>query len=149
MAGRVGADKNDGVAREVSKTVGAIGYVELTFALARNLPAALVENRTGEFVAPSLKSVTAAAANTIGAIPADLRFTLTDAPGKESYPISATTWAVVYKKQSGAAGRELVAFLRWAVHDGQSRVTELKYAPLPAELVTRVDAALDTIAVSP
>jgi phosphate ABC transporter phosphate-binding protein len=145
----VGADKNDGVAREVSRTLGAIGYVELTFALKQGLPAALIENREGEFVAPSLESVTAAAKNQLKDIPPDLRFTLTDVSGRESYPICGTTWAVVYKKQSGEAGKELVKFLHWAVHDGQAHVTELKYAPLPAELVGKIDKAIETITVAP
>lgn len=140
----VAADKNDGVAREVKKTVGAIGYVELTYALARNLPAALVENSSGEFVAPDLASVTAAAEGKLKDIPADLRFTLTDAPGKGAYPISGTTWAVLFKRQP-VGGKELVAFLRWAVHDGQTEAAEQKYAPLPPELVKRIDAALDGV----
>jgi phosphate transport system substrate-binding protein len=105
------------------------------------VPAALVENRAGAFVAPSLKSVTAAAANKLKDVPADLRYTLTYADGKESYPISGTTWAVVYKKQLGA-NRALREFLLWAVHEGQSHVAELKYAPLPPELVAKIDALL-------
>ena len=137
----VSAVANDGVATAVSATVGAIGYVELSFALSRNLPAALVENRAGAFVAPSLKSVTAAAANRLKDVPADLRYTLTFADGKESYPISGTTWAVVYKKQL-AENRALLDFLKWAVHEGQAHVAELKYAPLPPELVAKIDALL-------
>jgi phosphate ABC transporter phosphate-binding protein len=135
----VGAERNDGVAREVTRTVGAIGYVELSFALAQNLPVARVENREAEYVPPTLAGVTAAATNTMKDVPPDLRFALTDAPGKGSYPIAGTTWAVVFKKQL-SANRELREFLRWAVHDGQAHVTELKYAPLPSELVTRIDA---------
>jgi phosphate transport system substrate-binding protein len=140
----VGAEKNDGMAREVSKTLGAIGYVELTFTQARGLPAALIENREGEFVAPSLESVTAAATNKLKDIPPDLRYTLTDVPGKESYPISGTTWAVVFKKTL-AEDRFLREFLHWTVHDGQRYVTELKYAPLPSELVSKIDAILDAV----
>ncbi|MCI0700635.1 MAG: phosphate ABC transporter substrate-binding protein PstS [Planctomycetia bacterium] len=150
------AEGNAGVAREVKANVGAIGYVEPSYALDENLPVALVQNRENRFIAPSPESVTAAATGKLKelvnekeaeGIPADLRFTLTNAPGKDSYPICGTTWAVVFQNQKGESGEELKKFLRWVVHDGQAYVAEMKYAPLPAELIPRVDALLDKIII--
>lgn len=137
----VPADKNDGVAREVSKQVGTIGYVELNYALAQNLPVGRVENQNLEYVTPSLASVTAAAAGKMKDVSPDLRFTLTDVPGKNAYPIAGTTWAIVFRKQV-RENKQLADFLHWIIHDGQAEVTELKYAPLPPELVKRIDALL-------
>lgn len=142
-----GEPQNDGVARAVSRKEGAIGYVELGYALARNLPAAHLENAAGAFVAPNLASVTAAAQGELANIPADLRFTLTNAKGAASYPVCGTTWAVLFQNQPAASGKELVEFLRWAVGDGQAHVSELNYAPLPKELLPRVAAALDSVTV--
>jgi phosphate transport system substrate-binding protein len=151
----VEAEKSNGVAAEVSKTVGAIGYVELTFALKNGLAVGAVKNAAGEDVVPSLASVTAAAANALGTIPADFRYSLTNASGAASYPIAGTSWAVLYVNPPGEKGKEaetaarrqaLLDFLRWSVHDGQALVVDLKYAPLPADLVKRIDARLDQVA---
>jgi phosphate transport system substrate-binding protein len=129
------------VADSVSRTEGAIGYVESGFAVANRLPAGRVKNRAGQYVAASPESVTAAAAAVLrDGIPADLRLNLTDAPGPQSYPVVGTTWAVIFL--DGPAGAELGKFLRWAVRDGQAHATELRYAPLPAELLPAVDAVL-------
>jgi phosphate transport system substrate-binding protein len=140
---------NNGVADEVSRTVGAIGYVELSYAMENNLRYGQVKNREGKFVQPSLESVTAAATASSEVIRADLRYTLANAPGEASYPIAGTVWAVLYADQTGSpAGRELVAFLHWATHDGQSYAKDLRYAPLPLDLVKRVDEKLAEIRVS-
>src|SRR5262249_34576893 len=139
------AEKNDGVAKGVSRKIGAIGYVELSFALERNLKFARVKNQNERYIEPSLESVTAAANAALRIIPPDLRFTLTDAPGEDSYPIAGTAWAVVYVNQPGAKGKELVKFLRWAVHDGQTHLRQLRYAPLPPSLVARIDEKLAAI----
>ena len=133
------------MAREVSKTPGAIGYVELTYALANSLPVGLVKNRDGEFPTPGPASVAAAAAAQLAVIPADLRFTLTDAPGPDSYPLAGTTWAVVYAKQPPDKAAALRQFLTWATTTGQAAAPELNYAPLPAALADRARAAIATI----
>jgi phosphate ABC transporter phosphate-binding protein len=136
---------NNGVANQISRNVGSIGYLELTYALENNLQFGEVKNREGKFVPASLESVTAAA-GALTAIPADLRLPLIDAAGEDTYPIVGMTYALVYTDQTGnASGRELVAFLRWATHEGQAYVKELRYAPLPPELVARIDAALATV----
>jgi len=144
----VPARGNNGVATIVSQTVGAIGYVQLSYALENNLPAALVKNRDGKFVAPGPAGVTGAAAARLKSVPSDLRFTLTDAAGEDAYPISGTAWAILYADQTKRpAGRELVEFLRWATHEGQAYAAELRFAPLPPELVKRIDERLAGIRI--
>jgi phosphate transport system substrate-binding protein len=147
-----GAEKNDGVAKKVKETEGAIGYVELSFALQGELPVAKVKNeKTDDYVEPSLKTVTAAAGARLrqADFPNDLRFKFTNVGGEDSYPICGTTWAVLYQKQPGTDRTELIKFLRWAVHEGQDHVSQLHYAPLPTELVKKIDAQLDTVVPGP
>ncbi|WP_171470171.1 phosphate ABC transporter substrate-binding protein PstS [Frigoriglobus tundricola] len=139
------AEKNDGVAKAVSRKEGAVGYVELSFALERNLRFAQVKNRAEKFVQPSLENVTAAANAALQNVPPDLRFTLTDPPGEDSYPIVGMSWAIIYANQPGPKGKELVKFLRWAIHDGQSNLKALRYSPLPAKLVAKIDEKLSSI----
>jgi phosphate transport system substrate-binding protein len=107
-----------------------------------------VENRAGEFIEPEPSAVTAAADASLTTIPDDLRFSITDAPGKGSYPISATTWAVVYVNQPGGKGPAIADFLRWALHDGQQFSEPLHYAPLPASLVERAERKTNEVAAS-
>jgi phosphate ABC transporter phosphate-binding protein len=136
---------NNGVANVVSRTVGALGYLELTYALENNLQFGQVKNRDGKFVTPSLESVTAAA-GALTTLPADLRYSLTDGPGDDTYPIVGTAYALVHVDQTGnPSGRDLVAFLRWATHEGQAYVKDLRYAPLPPEFVQRIDQSLATV----
>jgi phosphate transport system substrate-binding protein len=136
---------NDGVASQVSRTVGSIGYLELTYALENNLPFGQIKNREGKFIAPSLESVTAAAGGLKG-VPADLRLPLVDTAGEDAYPVVGMTYALVHGDQTGnTRGRELTAFLRWATQEGQAYARGLRYAPLPPELARRIDTALATI----
>jgi phosphate transport system substrate-binding protein len=140
---------NHGVATLVSRSTGAIGYVELTYALENNLRFGQVKNREGRFVQPSLEGVTAAAEASLTTIPDDLRYTLTDAPGEESYPLAGTAWAVLYVDQTRTgAGRNLIAFLHWVTHEGQAFVNDLRFAPLPPELVKRIDDKLASVRVA-
>src|SRR5262249_39191251 len=122
-----------------------IGYVELLYALQNKMKFAAVKNREGNYVTGSLEGVTAAAEASLADLPADLRFSLTNAPGKDAYPISASTWAIVYAKQPKDKGKLVVDFLRWATHDGQEYNTDLHYARLPKGLVERVDARLKEV----
>ncbi len=137
-----GAEKNDGVADAVSRIAGAVGYVEFSYALANGLKVGQVKNKSGIFVEPSVDSVTAAAAGSMQEIPADLRYSLTDAPGKSSYPIAGTCWAVAFIDQPPEKRAELIKFFHWATHDGQHHVRDLRYAPLPAKLMSRVEEAI-------
>ncbi|MDB5311320.1 MAG: phosphate transporter substrate-binding protein PhoT family, partial [Gemmataceae bacterium] len=136
-----GAEKSDGLAAAVTRTVGAIGYVELSHAIANSLPFGEVRNKMGNYVVPSLESVTAAAAGTIPAVQAEeFRLPLTDAPGETSYPISGMTWAVLVFPAREKPRPEAVEFLEWATHDGQEYAPGLRFAPLPENLRVRLDA---------
>lgn len=142
----VGAKGNDGVMGQVKQTPNSIGYVELTFAKANTLPVAHVKNKAGEFVEASLDSVKAAAAGSVATMPDDLRTQITDAAGPGAYPIASYTYILVYKDQPDATkGKALVDFLWWAVHDGAKFASELHYAPLPPEVVTRVEAKINSM----
>jgi phosphate ABC transporter phosphate-binding protein len=142
-----GEKGNPAVADNIGRNAGSIGYVELLYALQKkDIKYGAVKNRAGKFVLADLNSVSAAAAS-LTDIPADLRFSIVDAPGEGSYPVSGTTWAVLYQKQSGDAGRELVKFFTWVVHDGQQHSEKMHYAALPQALVQRIDEKLKTIQV--
>ena len=141
----LGGKGNEGVAGQVKQTPGAIGYVELAYATQNKLSTATVRNAAGEFVAPMIASVTAAAAGAAARLPAntDYRVSIVNAPGAGVYPLSSFTWILLYERQSDAAkGKQLVDFLRWALTDGQSMAATLDYAPLPdamrSALVTRL-----------
>jgi phosphate transport system substrate-binding protein len=144
----VSAKGTDGVANLINKTPGAIGYVELVFALQKKMKFGAVKNKEGNYVLASLEGVTAAAEAALTDIPDDLRFSLTNAPGKESYPICGTTWAIVHVQQPEDKGKEVVNFLRWVTHDGQEYATDLYYARLPKGLVDRLEKSLELIKVA-
>lgn len=142
----VGAKGNDGVMGQVKQTPNSVGYVELTFAKANNLPTALVKNKAGDFVEASLETVSAAAAASVASMPDDLRTQITNADGKNAYPISSYTYILVYKDQPDAIkGKAVVDFLWWAVHDGEKFVRDLHYAPLPADVVKKVEAKINSM----
>lgn len=142
----VGAKGNDGVMGQVKQTPNSIGYVELTFAKANNLPTAHIKNKAGSFVEASLDGVSAAAAGTIAQMPEDLRVQITNADGANAYPLSSYTYILAYKDQTDAAkGKTLVDFLWWATHDGEKFVKDLHYAPLPAEVVKKVEAKINSM----
>src|SRR5205814_760614 len=133
----IGGKGNEGVSGQVKQTPGAIGYVELIYATQNKMPYAEVKNTAGEFVKPSLESITAALST--GDIPEDFRFSITNAPGKDAYPICGATWLLVYEQQKDAAkGKKLVEFLKWAAKDGEKMAKDLQYAPLPDALQQRV-----------
>jgi phosphate transport system substrate-binding protein len=138
---------NTGVAGYVKQNPGSLGYVELSYAHREDLPFGLVQNREGEFVKPRLQSIMAAADSALKEIPDDLRYSLTDAPGKASYPVSGTTWALVYTRQPAGKGRQLVDFLGWVLGEGQEDAEQLLYARLPEGLAARAHAKLDQIQV--
>ena len=145
----VAAEGNEGVAAKVQKTLGCIGYMELTHAYRLDLAYGLVQNREKEFVKASLPAVSKAADNALTDIPEDLRYSLTDAGGKGSYPIAGTTWAIVQLRQPGTKGRQLVGFLSWAVEVGQESVQTLFYARLPESLVEQAKKKINEIQLDP
>lgn len=140
----VGGKGNASVAGIVQQTPGAIGYIELAYALQNNLPHCLMQNQDGKWVAPSLDSAKAAAA--AFQVPADMRVNIVNAPGADAYPIAGFSWALIYQKQTDKAkGEALVKFLDWCVHDGQQLAPSMQYAPLPANLAAREEAMLKTV----
>ena len=142
----IGAKGNEGVMGQVKQTPNTIGYVELTFAKANNLPAALVKNSASNFVEPNSDTVTTAAAETLSNAPQDLRMTITNSPGANAYPLSGIVYALIYRDQKDTAkGKTLVDFLWWATHDGQKFAKDLHYSPIPAELVSRIEDKLKSV----
>jgi len=142
----VASKGNEGVTGQVKQTQNSIGYVELIYAEQNKLPYASVKNSSGEFVKPSLESVTAAAAGAAAQMPDDLRVSITNAPGKDAYPISSFTYFLVYKNQDDQAkGKALVNFLWWATHDGEQMARPLLYAPLPPEVVAKAEQKINSI----
>jgi phosphate transport system substrate-binding protein len=133
----LGGKGNEGVSGQVKQTPGAVGYVELIYAIQNRMAYADVKNAAGQFIKPTLDSVTAAIAT--ANIPDDFRFSMTNAPGQNSYPIAGTTWLLVYEQQKDTTkGKKLVEFLKWALRKGEEMAKDLNYAPLPTELRDRV-----------
>ncbi len=132
----LGGKGNEGVAGLVKQTEGSIGYVELAYAEQNNLPYASLKNKAGNFVMPTFDAVSAAAAGFIKNMPADLRVEITNADGKDSWPISGFTWLLIYKDMKNKQkAQAIVNFLKWAITDGEKYAKELYYAPLPPEVV--------------
>jgi phosphate transport system substrate-binding protein len=140
----LGGKGSEGVSGQVKQLPGAIGYVELAYAEQNKLPVAEIKNAAGNFVAPSPDSVSKAMA-TVN-IPDDFRFSMVNAPGDGSYPISGASWVLLYQKQADATkGKALVNFLKWAVTEGQKMTPKLDYAPLPDNVQQRELKLLDTV----
>ena len=133
----LGGKGNEGVTQQVKQTEGAIGYVELIYAISNGLPAALIKNADGAFVEPSLKSVSAAASGARLGADTDFRVSITDPAGRDSYPLSSFTWLLVHKESPDSAkARALRSFLIWMLQpEAQRLAADLHYAPLPASVV--------------
>ncbi len=141
----LGGKGNEGVAGMIRQMDGAIGYVELIYALQNNIPYGSVKNAAGVFVKASLESTTAAAAS-MKSMPSDFRVSITNAPGKDAYPICSFTWLLVPTEWKDAGKKNIfVDFLNWMVTDGQKFAPELKYAKLPGEVVAKEQAAIRQI----
>lgn len=143
----LGVEGNRGVADMVGRISGSIGYMELAYAKSRHLPVAVVRNKSGRFVYPSLESVSAAAQVDL---PWDTRILLTDTPAAEGYPISAFTYLIFYREQAYGRrtrqrARALFGFLWWVTHEGQSYNREFLYSPLPEEAARRAEEVLRRI----
>lgn len=140
----VAAQKNDGVAAQISQAPGSIGYLEYGFAKNSGLKVAALENKAGKFVTPDDKSAAQTLASV--ALPADLRAFITDPEGEGSYPIVTYSWIMAYKKYPDAAKAKAVeAMIEYGLNEGQSKAAELGYVPLPANVVQKVATAADQI----
>ena len=141
----LGAKGNEGVSGQVKQVSGSIGYVELAYAVQNNLTHAVLKNKAGNYVEPTIDAITEAAAG----VPIqgnDLRIRLVNAPGEKAYPIASFTWILVRKEQTDPnKGKALVDFLWWAIHDGEQYAKDLLYAPLPQEVVKKNEAIIKEI----
>jgi len=142
----LGGQGNQGVAGLVKQTPDSIGYVELIYAIQTKMPYGIVKNAAGVFIKASLESVTAAAAGAAREMPADFRVSITNAPGKEAYPISSFTWLLVPSKISDAAKRDAIkGFVKWMLGPGQNYTEALAYAKLPRAVVAKELTALNKV----
>jgi phosphate transport system substrate-binding protein len=144
----IGAKGNEGVSAIVSQTPGALGYVELGYAMINKLPVGAVQNKAGSFITPTIASVTAAAAGAMKQMGpnTDFRVSITNPDGADAYPISSFTWLLLHKQYDDAAkAAALVKYVWWAETQGQARCAELGYAPLPTQLQPWIQARLKSI----
>ena len=144
----LGGRGNEGVSATVRQTPGGIGYVELGYALINKMAVGQVRNRAGNYITPSLESVTAAAAGAMDDMgpSTDFRVSITDPTGPQAYPISSFTWLLLRKTYPDAAkARELVKFVWWSITEGQGQAPRLGYAPLPQAMRPWIEARLKSI----
>ena len=144
----LGGRGNEGVTATVRQTPGAIGYVELGYAIINKMAFGGVRNKAGNFITPSLESVTAAAQGAMDDMGpnTDFRVSITDSPGAQAYPIASFTWLLMRKEYPDAAkARELVRFVWWTLSEGQAKAPSLGYAPLPKEMLPWIEARLKNI----
>ena len=142
----IGAKGNEGVTAQIQQTEGSIGYIEYGYAKQQNIPTATLENKSGQYIAPTPESGAKALAAV--ELPENLRAFISDPEGAESYPIVTYTWILAYQTVDSADKDKLEAFksvINWSLGEGQSMSNELGYIPLPENVVTRVKTALDTI----
>jgi phosphate transport system substrate-binding protein len=142
----LGGKGNEGVAGLVKQTPDSLGYVELIYAIQTHMPYGRVRNEAGLFVKADLASVSAAAAGAAKAMPNDFRVSITNAPGKTTYPISSFTWLLIPAQISDATKRDVIkGFLRWMMTDGQKYTEPLAYAQLPREVVSKELKAISQV----
>jgi phosphate transport system substrate-binding protein len=143
----LGGKGNEGVTQQIKQTEGAIGYVELIYALSNGLGFARIQNAAGKFIEPSLASVTSAAASAKLKADTDFRVSITNPPGDDAYPIASFTWLLIQKDANDPAKAKLIKdFLTWMITPEARQMAEgLKYAPLPADVVELVQARLGTL----
>jgi len=140
----LGGKGSEGVTGQIKNLSGAIGYVEVAYARQNKLPVADIKNSAGNFITPSVESVTEALAN--AKIPGDFRFSMVNPPGEKAYPIAGATWLLVYEQSKDSVkGKKLVEFLNWALTEGEGMAGSLDYAPLPESLQKRVLERIKTI----
>ena len=143
----IGGKGNEGVAGLIKQTPGAIGYIELAYAVQNSMPYAKMQNKAGKFITPTIASITAAANI---AIPADTKVSLTNTDAADGYPISGFSWVAIYKEQnynsrSKVKAANLVKLISWMIHDGQQYSNALNYAPLSPAAVRAGDALLKSV----
>lgn len=144
----IGAKGNPGVAGTISQTKGAIGYIGSEYAFAQGIPVASLQNASGNFILPSVESVSASAK---GEMPADTRVSLTNTDAADGYPIASFTWLIIYKEQnyndrSADQAAQTIKLIDWVVSEAaQKETTKVHYAPLPEAAVAKAKAVLSKV----
>jgi phosphate transport system substrate-binding protein len=142
----LGGKGNEGVTGLIKQTPNSIGYVELIYAAQNKVPYGTVKNSAGTFVKADLASVTEAASGAAKTMPEDFRVSITNAPGKNAYPISSFTWLLIPEKFKDGGKRDaLKGFVKWAITDGQGFAENLSYAKLPKEVIDKELKAIDKV----
>ena len=145
----LGGKGNEGVAGLIKQTPSSIGYVEFVYAKTNKLSVASLKNSHGEFIEPSLSSLTAAAQSFLASMPTDYRLSLTNSKGKGSYPLSSFSYLLIWEDLTHTPkGLPLVKFLKWALSAGQTKASQLDYAPLPQALIKRLETSIERIKVT-
>ncbi len=140
----LGGKGNEGVAGVVKQTPGSIGYNELAYAAQNNLSYADLQNKSGNFIEPTIEATSAAASGV--PMPEDFRVSVVNSPNPQAYPIAGFTWLLIYKDMDDhTKGEAIVNFIKWAIHDGQSYTKDLMYAPLPADVVGLIEKKLEHV----
>jgi phosphate transport system substrate-binding protein len=142
----LGGKGSEGVSGLIKQTPGAVGYVELIYAVQTKIDYGTVKNSSGAFIKADFNSVSAAAAGAAKSMPDDFRVSITDAPGKTAYPIASFTWLLIPEKFTDTGKRDaLKGFIKWALTDGQAYAENLSYAKIPKEIVVKELKAIDKI----
>jgi len=143
----VGGEKNAGVAAQVTQITGAIGYVEVTYAIQTKMTWASLQNSSGRYVEPTLAAISASAAGVT--LPADMKVLIDNSSNPVAYPISGFSWALVYQNQTDQGKAQALAnYLWWGIHEGQNDSEPLGYAKLPADAVTKAEAQINSLTVN-
>lgn len=142
--GDVGGEGNEGVANQVSQIQGAIGYVEVAYAIQNDLPWAQLRNKSGNYEEPTLGAISAAAEGVT--LPDDMKILLVGSENPNAYPIAGFTWVLAYVDQTNTAkGQTLASYLAWSIHDGQQFSEALNYAKLPVDAVDKAEALVESL----
>jgi phosphate transport system substrate-binding protein len=142
--GDVGGEGNEGVANQVSQVPGAIGYVEVAYAIQNDLPWAALANSSGNYEEPTLEAISAAAEGVT--LPEDMKILLVDSDNPNAYPIAGFTWVLAYVNQTDTAkGQTLASYLTWSIHDGQEFSEALDYAKMPADAVDKAETLIESL----
>ncbi len=141
----LGGKGNQGVSGILKQSPGSIGYVELAYAIQNKLTYGVMQNSSGNFVEPTVDSTSAAAAGVT--IPDDFRVSIVNSSNPKAYPIAGFSWMLIYKNMTDepVKGKAIVNFAKWAVTDGQKYSADLDYAPLPSDLVDKIQKKLDMV----
>jgi len=143
----LGGKGNEGVSGNVKQTRYSIGYVEEAYAVQNKLPVAQVKNAAGNWMDPTAKAVSAAAAGVT--LPADLRIMMVNSANPEAWPVSGFTWLLVYQQQTDPAkSLALTRLLWWCLHDGQAYAEKLLYVPLPVDAIKKAEVLLKSITIN-